>query len=131
LFELDGPEKIKREKNIISFGQIYVQMMFLKEGQLDFDPVPPVNFDLTEFLKEQEERLKESIVGKLFVNVVYGKGLAIGDDTSSDSFCRVIFPNGTKIKSDVMKENLNPLWRFKTETNINILPKVHFLLSKS
>jgi len=126
LYELSGPEEIKREKNLVSFGQIYVQMMFLKEGQLDSDPVPSVKFNLDTFLKEQEERMKEAIIGKIFVNVIYGKGLAIGDETSSDSFCRVIFPNGNKVKSSVMKENLNPLWNFKTENHINILQKVRF-----
>ena len=93
MLELDGPEDIRREKNLLSFGHIYLQMMFLKEGMEMPEEVPEVTFNLDEFLKEQEQRLKDSIIGKLYVNVIHGKGLAKGDEDSSDSFCRIIFPN--------------------------------------
>jgi len=124
LIELDGPEEIKLKKNITSFGHIYVQMMFVKEGLEIPKEAPEVKFDLTAYLKEQEEIMKQSIVGKLFVNVIHGKGLARDDKDSSDSFCRITFPNGDKVKSDTKDKNVNPIWNFKQNKQINIIKKV-------
>lgn len=124
LHELDGPEDIKREKNLMSFGHLYLQVMYLKEGLPMPDEVPEVLFNLDEYLKEQEKRMKDMIVGTLFVNVVHGKGLAKGDSDSSDSFCRIIFPNAKKEKSETKKKNLNPIWNFKQQADISITRQV-------
>ena len=126
LVELDGPEDIKLSKNLTSFGHIYVQMMFLKDGSVMPSEKPEVKFNLSAFLKEQEEIMKQSIVGKMFVNVIHGKGLARGDKDSSDSYCRVTFPNGNKEKSETKDKNVNPIWNFKSTTHINIIKKVCF-----
>lgn len=124
LHELDGPADIKREKNLTTFGHIYIQMRYLKEGMPETGDAPEVKFNLANYLKEQEEKMKDNVVGKLYFNIIHAKGLASTDDDISDPFCVGTLPNGTKIKTEFIQDNVNPVWNYKLQGDINILRKV-------
>jgi len=117
---------MKRDKKIASFGKIYLQVMF-SESDKALER-PPINFDYDQYLKAEQERLKSVVAGKLYVNVVHAKGLAVGDksDDTSDPFCKVTMPNGKTFTSPIIEKELNPLWNFKVEANVNLPAKVYF-----
>lgn len=86
---------------------------------------PEVKFNLANYLKEQEEKMKDQVAGKLYFNIIHGKGLASSDDDISDPYCVGTLPDGkTKIKTSTVQDNVNPVWNYKLTADINILRKV-------
>lgn len=49
--------------------------------------------------------------GYFVINLVHGKGLAMGDSRSSDPFAEFIFPDKKAKKSKYKPKTLNPIWR--------------------
>ena len=122
-FELNGPEDVKRKQNIESFGQIYLQVKFLKQGMQDDGVKPPVKQNIEEYIKQEAELKKQLIIGKLYLNIIHARGLVRADDGATgkaDPFVTVYLPNKKTVKSDYKEKTLNPIWNFKQEVSLNI-----------
>lgn len=79
-FELDGPADVKRKQDIESFGQVYLQVKYMKPGMKDEGAKPAVKQNIEEYLKQEAELKKQLLIGKLYINVVHAKGLVRADD---------------------------------------------------
>ncbi len=112
---------MKQEAGPAGIGDFYVQLRFLKDGEADDGSVPPLLENLEEIVKKENEPRK----GKLKVHVVHAKDLIAADSSfiqgnKSDPYCKVIFPDGSTLKTGVTKQNLTAIWKEMMTKDINI-----------
>lgn len=108
------------------WGEIYVQVKFVKDGTDDTSGEPKLIQNLEEILKVESEPIE----GKLAIRIIHAKGLEVKDTVieggKSDPYVRVALPNGQQLETDVSTNNLNPIWNYKRELefscpkNVNI-----------
>lgn len=124
VFELSGPTKQKERLKLKNFGHIYVQMLFLPEGEGMTSKVPPLIEDIEKMSKEAETQ------GTLMVNVVHAKDLMANDKPffgggrgSSDPLVRIKWPDGKSTDSQKRNGTTTPVWNqmLKSEVKLNKL----------
>lgn len=87
---------------------MYLQVKYLPEGVTGSEAAGEMK-DTT----PGEDRRKEGMYGKLFVNVKSARNVADEDGWGkgvSDPFTRVILPDAQKKDTKFIKDNLNPTW---------------------
>jgi hypothetical protein len=111
VFEMSGPSKLKEKLKLKNFGNIYVQMLFLPDGEKQTPKEPALVEDIVQLAKEAE------VKGTLLVNVVHAKDLMRNDKPyfgggpgSSDPFVRVKWPNGNESKTKARDGTITPVW---------------------
>ena len=102
--KLEGAEEfLKKYKH---FGEVYVQVMYL-EGQAKHDGnFPPVTENLKEVLD------KAAVKGTLELKLIHGSSLlAMDNNGKSDPYCVFTMPDKKELKSRVINNSLNPIWK--------------------
>lgn len=122
VYELDGNAEQKK-KNIREYGSLYIQVLYVVEGDnLDIPTLPMVE-DLDEISRKKMEREQQLIQGILKINIVMAKGLRIADASKgglSDPYCVATFPDNKKISTKILENELNPIWNFSHPQQISI-----------
>jgi Ca2+-dependent lipid-binding protein len=107
---LQGDPDLKKEYNAKDFGTIYIQGIFLAEGQ-----------STTELPKELENyeavKLAATLKGSIEVFVRHAKGLMKGDETmfggkptSSDPYVKLTWPERDSVKTYARQKTVTPIW---------------------
>lgn len=117
------PLERKEEGKKEGAGSIYMQIMFVYD--LGGEPKRPLTLkeDVEEEGKKKKEEEEKVIKGVLKINIVFARGLKKGDDTTSDPYCYVVYPDGSNISTKVIEKTLEPIWNFEHPKMINIKQK--------
>ena len=109
---LDAKKRAPKENPVKGF--VYLQVKFVEENKADKSGAQPLRKDLmgTKGKEATPEDLAVGIKGSLFVNIINGRNLKIGDSTSSDALCFCKFLGKTKTKTEKIT-SLNPTWGHK------------------
>jgi len=98
--------------------------MFTKKGDTP-DPDPPeMLLDLKALLESEQAPIE----GQLFVNIHHAKNLYANDGTTSDPYCKIILPGGSKLETNYIKKTLTPVWKYKGASKINLPKNVNLIL---
>ena len=95
--------------------------MFCLQGIQNTDQPLPLTEDLDEILREQMAENKKPMKGQLYVNIPLALALKIGDEISSDPYCKITFPDNHVVKSKSIEKSLNPVFNFEYKWNCNII----------
>jgi hypothetical protein len=121
LFEMNGPSKLKDKLKLKNFGMVYVQLLFLKDGENQTTKEPPLVEDIQVLAKQSE------VKGTILVNVVHGKDLMRNDKPwfgggpgSSDPFVRLKWPNGTESQTKVRDGTITPVWNELLKSTVEL-----------
>lgn len=84
---LDAKKRAPKENPVKGF--VYLHVKFVEENKADKSGALPLHKDLmdTKGKEATPEDLAVGIKGSLFVNIINGRNLKIGDSTSSDALC--------------------------------------------
>ena len=108
------------------WGELYVQVKFLKDGTQDDPKEPLILYNLEEMLKVESEPIE----GSLSIRVIHAKGIPITDSLAegglSDPFVRIIIPETKVQQTGVSANNLNPIWNYKLDLPVTIPKNVIF-----
>ena len=74
--------------------------------------------------------MNQMIDGTVYINILKGRQLVPQDGDTSDPKVELNI-QGTKLKTEVIKKTLNPVWNAKFTQVINTAKKVIFLLIKN
>ena len=115
LYNLDGTEEMKIDKNLTVFGQVYLQMRFVPYDDVEDttkapDPEPSRSM-IMELAKKEEET---KINGEIIIRLIHGKGLCKADSNIqgglADPYCKVNIV-GIINENKYVSNNLNPIWK--------------------
>jgi hypothetical protein len=124
VFELSGPAILKEKLKLKNFGHIYIQMLFLPDGEEMTKKEPALIEDIDKLSKEAETK------GTLYVNCVHAKDLMKNDKPwfgggpgSSDPLVRIKWPNGKTSDTEHRNGTTNPVWNqlLKSQVELNKL----------
>ena len=122
MFDLDGNAEQKK-KNIREYGNIYLQIIYVIEGEnLDIPTLPMLN-DLDEISRKKMEQDQKLIQGILKINVVMARKLRIADANKgglSDPYCVITYPDDKTISTKTVENELNPIWNFESPKPISL-----------
>lgn len=112
----------------LGWGKVYVQAKFVKEGDVDDGKEPELKVNLEEILKVEGVL----VTGTLHVGVIHCKGLPRMDTglqgSSIDPFCRISIPPKTSFNTPILKNNKNPVWKFRKAIPISMPRNVKKLM---
>ena len=101
--------------NLSSLGYLYIQMRFIQEGQEPDDQIPPLIENLTEILAAKGGIWK----GKLKVFLISCSNL-LKADSSTDPMVIFKVAGGKQRESEIIKRNINPVWKIIYDIPINM-----------
>ena len=112
------------------WGELYVQVKFVKDGTEDKSGEPPLIQKLEEVLKLESVPIE----GKIAIRIIHAKGLPVTDNllegSKSDPYVRVILPNGKQYETEVSTNNLNPIWNHKQDMEFSCPKNVRPVILK-
>lgn len=121
VFELSGPSKLKDKLKLKNFGQIYLQMLFLPEGEEMTTREPELIEDIDKLSKQAETE------GTLLVNAVHAKDLMRNDKPmfgsgagSSDPLVRIRWPNGKSSDTEKRNGTITPVWNQLLKSGVSL-----------
>jgi len=126
IFTVQAPPKTSIIPENNKWGELYVQVKFLKDGTENDANEPDLLYDLEEMLKVESEPIE----GSLSIRVIHAKGLPITDSLAegglSDPYVKIIVPEAKVQQTEVSANNLNPIWNYKIELPVTIPKNVRF-----
>lgn len=132
-WEINGPLEVQAppESKMIAennkWGELYVQVKFVKIGTPDDGKEPVMAYNLEEILKTEALPIE----GTLSIRTIHAKGLPVTDGIlqggKSDPYVRVVLPNDKVYETEVKSNNLNPVWNNKYEAEFAVATSVIFL----
>lgn len=119
IFKITGTPDVMGK--LSSLGYIYIQMKFLEEKEKNDEKLPPLIENLAEIMAQKAGIWK----GTLRIFLISAKSLLVMDSKTSDP--KVIFKvaGGRQLESDVIKEDLNPVWKKIYNIPINMARNVN------
>ena len=115
MFELTGDEAVKIKQGFASWGNMYVQIRFLEEGEMD-DNLPEEIINLEAELEKERIESGELIAGSLTLNIVHIEKIWCKNPLKPENYyCKIHFPNQQKPKTvqTTTLKTLNPVWNKK------------------
>ena len=115
-YKLIGSKDLEAKLGPGSFGEIYVQVRFLKEGMLDDNKEPELLENLEAVLAEQNALIK----GTLKLNLNHAKNLISKDGKPGNPYCTITVPNNKLAKTQIIKNTINPIFESKRTFPISL-----------
>lgn len=102
---LDASDNVKKVVGAYGAGKLYLQMIFAKEG-IEIKDSPPILEDISADVIKKNEKID----GIIKINLVKAIDLPGVDSGKADPFVKIHYPDGKSEESDVIKNQLNPVW---------------------
>lgn len=99
-----------------SFGSVYLQAKFLREGSPDQDNFANMLVNMDEYLRQFQ------IKGKIIVHAVHAKHL-LKDDGLPDPFLQFTFPSKKELTTRKIKNSVYPVWKEIVSSSIHMSRK--------
>lgn len=114
MLTLEGPPKLIGKYR--TFGSVYVQAKFQKEGTPDQDNFEPMKVTLSEHLS------KNIVNGKVVIKAVHAKYL-LDESNKPDPFLKLTFPSRNTLETKHLSKTCFPLWNEKLECPVKMSRK--------
>ncbi len=125
VFKIESSEPLKAGEAAKNLGELYLQVMFTKKGDIP-DTIEP---KLVEDLKATLAAEVAPIEGSLVVNINHAKNLYPNDGQTSDPYCKIILPGGIKQETPHINKTITPIWKYRNNFKISVPKNVNGFLN--